>query len=188
LWYIYGRLLYIEQRREQIMRGLRILLVVLIIGLFLPPGAWSSDVRSHGQPLVVNSHYSFSQTISKLKGAIEKRNLAAIFEINHNELMEGPMGMVGIKGKNIVTLGFLGRRMGQEVLQAEPKAALEIPLRIAIRELEDGRVDIIYYQPSYLFKHYQNKDLEKLSGKLDTLVGSIVLEAAGWPKGVEKRR
>jgi uncharacterized protein (DUF302 family) len=169
------------------MKGLKIILAVLIGGLFLPLGVWSSDVRSHGQPVVVNSHHSFSETKDKLKGSIERRNLKTILEINHNELVEGPTAMAGIKGKNIVTLGFLGRRMGQEVLQAEPKAALEIPLRIAIRELEDGRVDIIYYQPSYLFKHYQNKDLEKLSGQLDTLIGSIVLEAAGWPKGGEKR-
>jgi uncharacterized protein (DUF302 family) len=169
------------------MKGSKIILSVLIGALLLPPGVWSSDVRSHGQPVVVNSHYSFSQTKDKLKGSIERRNLKTILEINHNELVERPMGIAGIKGKNIVTLGFLGQKMGQEVLQAEPKAALEIPLRIAIRELEDGRVDIVYYQPSYLFKHYQNKDLEKLSGKLDALVGSIVLEAAGWPKGVEKR-
>lgn len=169
------------------MKGFKIILAVLVGGLFLPPGVWSSDVRSHGQPVVLNSHYSFSETKDKLKGSIERRNLKTILEINHNELVEGLMAMAGIKGKNIVTLGFLGPKMGQEVLQAEPKAALEIPLRIAIRELEDGRVDIIYYQPSYLFKHYQNKDLEKLSGKLDTLVGSIILEAAGWPKGVEKR-
>ena len=77
-------------------------------------------------------------------------------------------------------------KMGQEVLQAEPRAALEIPLRIAIRELEDGRVDIIYYQPSYLFEHYQNKQLVKLSRTFDILVGSIILEATGT-KGAETK-
>jgi uncharacterized protein (DUF302 family) len=168
------------------MKGLKIILAVLIGGLFLPLGVWSSDVRSHGQPVVVNSHYSFSQTKDRLKGSIERRDLKTILEINHNELVEGPMAMAGIKGKNIVTLGFLGPRMGQEVLQAEPRAALEIPLRIAIREMEDGRVDIIYYQPSYLFEHYQNKELAKLSRKFDILVGSIILEATGT-KGEETK-
>jgi len=168
------------------MKGLRIFLLVLITGLFFQTGTWSSNVRSHGQPVVVNSHYSFSQTISKLKGSIEKRNLKTFFEINHNEIVEGTMAMPGIEGKNIVTLGFSGPEMGQEVLQAEPRAALEIPFKIAIREFEDGRVDVIYYQPSYLFEHYQNKQLVKLSRKFDILVGNIILEATGT-KGAETK-
>lgn len=173
------------------MKRVRILLMVLITGLFLPTGAWSSDVRSyghrHGQPVVVNSHYSFSQTISKLKGAMEERNFTAIFEINHNEIVEETMAMAGIEGRNIITLGFFGPKMGQEVLQAEPKAALEMPLRIAVREWEDRKVDVIFYQPSYLFEHYQNKQLDKLSRKFDNLVGSIILEATGTKEAETKR-
>lgn len=164
----------------------KLFFVVLTLGFLIPAQAWSSDVRSHGQPLVVNSHYSFSETKDKLKGSIEKRNLKTILELNHNEMVEGTMAMAGIQGKNIVTLGFFSPKMGQEVLQAEPRAALEIPLRIAIRELEDGRVDIIYYQPSYLFEHYQNKQLVKLSRTFDILVGSIILEATGT-KGAETK-
>ena len=166
------------------MKAGRLFFVVLTLVFLIPAAAWSSDVRTHGQPVVVNSHYSFFQTKDKLKGSIERRNLRTIFEINHNELVEEPMA--GIQGKNIVTLGFFGPKIGQEVLQAEPKAALEIPLRIAIRELEDGRVDVIYYQPSYLFEHYQNKKLVKLSRKFDILVGSIILEATGT-KGEETK-
>jgi uncharacterized protein (DUF302 family) len=173
-------------KKEQVMKGLRILLLVLITGLFSQTETWSSDVRSHGQPVVVNSHYSFSQTISKLKGSIEKRNLKTSFEINHNKIVEGTMAMAGIEGKNIVTLGFFGPEMGREILQAEPRAALEIPLKIAIKEFEDGRVDVIYYQPSYLFEHYQNKQLVKLSRKFDILVGNIILEATGT-KGAETK-
>ena len=165
------------------MKGVRILLVVLIISLFLPTGAWSSDVRTHGQPMVVNSHNSFSVTIDKLKAALKARYLAIIFETYHKEVM----ALAGIKGKNGITIGFVDAKMKHDILRAEPRAALEMPLRIAVRESDDGTVDIIYYQPSYLFKHYQNKDLDKLSGKMDILVGSIILEATGWPKGVEKR-
>ena len=157
------------------MKESKIILAVLVGVLLLPPGAWSSDVRSHGQPVVVNSHYSFSQTIRKLNRAIETRNLATIFEINHSEMM----ATGGIEGEKGVTIGFFDSKMGYEILQAEPKAGLEMPLRIAIRELEDGRVDVIYYQPSYLFAHYQNKQLSKLSREFDILVGSIIIEATG---------
>ena len=52
-----------------------------------------------------------------------------------------------------------------------------MPLKIVIRELDDGEVEVIYYQPSYLFKHYQSKNLDKLSREMDILVGSIIKEA-----------
>jgi uncharacterized protein (DUF302 family) len=88
------------------------------------------------------------------------------------------MAMAGFKGKNAITIGFVGSELKHDVLRAEPKAALEMPLKIAVMELDDGRVDVIYYQPSYLFKHYQDKDLDKLKREMDILIGTIVKEAA----------
>jgi uncharacterized protein (DUF302 family) len=157
------------------MKVLRISLVVLIIGFFLLTEARSTDVRIPSQPVVVNSHHSFPETINKLKAAIKKRNLMIIFELKHKEVMD----MTGFKGKKMVTVGFVGREMEYDVLRAEPRAALEMPLKIAIVELDNGTVDVIYYQASYLFKHYPNKDLDKLKRGIDVLFGSIIKEAAG---------
>jgi len=156
------------------MKVLGIFLVVSITGLFLLPEAWSTDVRTPSQPVVVNSHNSFSETINKLKGAVKARNLRVIFELNHEEVM----GMAGFEGKNAITIGFFGSELEHDVLRAEPRAVLEMPLKIAVMELDDGRVDVIYYQPSYLFKHYQDKDLDKLKRRMDILVGTIIKEAA----------
>ena len=157
------------------MRVLSVFLPVLVMGFFLLGEAWSTDVRIPSQPVVVNSHHSFPETVDKLKGAINDRNLTIIFELNHKETMAMP----GVTGKQLVTLGFIGPEMERDVLRAEPKAALDIPLRVAVVELEYGAVDVIYYQPSYLFKQYQSKDLNRLKREMDILVGSIIKEAAG---------
>jgi uncharacterized protein (DUF302 family) len=127
------------------MKVLGISLVVLIIGFFLLTEARSTDVRIPSQPVVVNSHHSFPETIDKLKGAIKARKLAIIFELDYKEIM----GATGIEGKNLFTIGFVGPEMEHDILRAEPKAALEIPLRIAVREFDNRAVDVIYYQPSY---------------------------------------
>lgn len=164
------------------MKALRIFLVVLIIGLFLLSQVWSTHVRSPSQPVVVNSHNSFSETIRKLKGAIEARNLAIIFDVNHKDVM----AKVGIEGRNSSTIGFVGPTMEHKVLRAEPRAALEMPLKTVVRELDHGEVEVIYYQPSYLFKHYESKDLDKLSREMDILVGSIIKEATET-NGVETK-
>lgn len=151
----------------------RIFLVVLIAGLFLRTEGWPSDIRLASQPVVVNAHNSFSKTVNKLKAAMEARNITIIFEKNHKDVVAA----VGIEGKNSVTIGFTGPMIEHKVLTAEPRAALEMPLKIVIRELDHGKVEVIYYQPSFLFSHYQNKNLDKLSREMDVLVGSIVKEA-----------
>ena len=156
------------------MRVLRVSLIASMIGFFLLPEAWSTDVRIPSQPVVVNSHHSFPETINKLKAAVKKRNLMIIFELKHKEVM----AMTGFKGKNLATIGFVGREMEYDILRVEPRAALEMPLRIAVLELDNGTVDVVYYQASYLFKHYENKDLDKLHRGIDVLVGSIIKEAA----------
>lgn len=157
------------------MRILRVFFVVLVLGFFLLAGAWATDVRIPSLPVVVNSHHSFPETIDKLKAAIEKKNLMIIFELNHKEVMAMP----GFERKDAFTIGFVGREMKYDILKAEPKAALEIPLKIAVVELDNGTVYVIYYQAAYLFKHYQNRDLDKLHRGIDVLVGSIIKEAAG---------
>ncbi|NIO21672.1 MAG: DUF302 domain-containing protein, partial [Candidatus Aenigmarchaeota archaeon] len=81
------------------------------------------------------------------------------------------------EGRNSATIGFTGPMIEHKILRAEPRAALEMPLKIVVRELDHGEVEIIYYQPSYLFKHYENKDLDKLSREMDILFGSIIKEA-----------
>ena len=149
--------------------------MVLIIVLFLLTGVWASDVRTPSQPVMVNSHNSFAETKDKLKGAIEARNLVIIFDVKHKDVM----ATVDIEGRNSATIGFSGPMMEHKVLMAEPRAALEMPLKIVIRELDHGKVDVVYYQPSFLFSHYQNKNLDKLSREMDILVGSIIKEAAG---------
>jgi uncharacterized protein (DUF302 family) len=160
--------------RRYVMRIVWISFLVLIGSFLFLNGGWSSDVRLPSQPVVVNSHNSFSGTVDKLRGAIEARALSVIFEVNHGKIV----GMAGSEAKGSVTIGFVGSKIQNQILSAESRAALEIPLRIAVRELDSGRVDLVYFQPSYLFAHYQNKNLDKLSRAMDILVGSIIKEAA----------
>jgi uncharacterized protein (DUF302 family) len=87
------------------------------------------------------------------------------------------MATVGIEGRNSTTIGFMGPMVEHKILRAEPRAALEMPLKIVVRELDHGEVEVIYYQRSYLFRHYQSKNRDKLSREMDILVGSIIKEA-----------
>jgi uncharacterized protein (DUF302 family) len=118
--------------KEYTMKALRIFLFVMIMSHYLLTGIWASDVRTSFQPVVVNSHNSFAETKDKLRGAIEARNLAIIFHVNRKDIM----ATVGIEGRNSATIGFVSLMMEHRVLRAEPRASLEMPLKIVARKLD----------------------------------------------------
>ncbi|GMQ89431.1 MAG: hypothetical protein BMS9Abin09_0914 [Gammaproteobacteria bacterium] len=121
------------------------------------------------QPVILQSAKSFADTVAGIKGAIKNKGLAIIFEANHQNMI----AMAGGATTPGVAIGFAKPQTGQLLLSKEPLANIEMPLRIAVRELANGKVYVIYYQPSYLFAHYNNPKLGKLGEKMDKMVGMI---------------
>jgi len=123
-----------------------------------------------GEPVIVKSKNSFEKTVAGIKKAIRAKGLSIVFEANHKNMM----AMVGIESKKSLAIGFAKPQMGARVMGIEPRAAIEMPMRLAVRELNDGSIVVIYYKPSYLFSHYHNPRLEKLGKKMDRMIESIV--------------
>ncbi|GBC76559.1 hypothetical protein HRbin08_00021 [bacterium HR08] len=123
-----------------------------------------------GEPVVVKSKNSFADTVSKLKSAIQQNQMMVLFEANHKNMM----AMVGVESKNSVTVLFGRPQMGAMLMGAEPKAALEMPMRIAVRELDNGEIVVIYYKPSYLLSHYKNAKLDPIGRQMDAMLQKLV--------------
>lgn len=129
-----------------------------------------SQAATEAKPVMVNSTQNFEQTVSSIKAAIKDMGLAIIFEANHKNMIE----MVGGQATPSIVIGFAKPQMGEQLLSIEPLAGIEMPMRIAIRELNDGQVKVIYYQPSALFANYNNPKLGKLGEKMDKMVAMFV--------------
>jgi uncharacterized protein (DUF302 family) len=128
------------------------------------------------QPVMVKSKNSFEETVSKLKTSIKEKRLAIIFEANHKNML----AMIGAESKKSLVIGFAKPEMGKMVLSVEPRAAIEMPLRMAVRELDNGDILVIYYTPSYLFSHYKNEKLIMFAKKqADKIIASIAKAATG---------
>ncbi len=152
-----------------ILRSLRFVNIVFL-GFILSAGMIvTAHAAGNKQPLMLESSKSFKDTVAGIKGAIKKKGLAIIFEANHQNMI----AMVGGSTTPGVGIGFAKPQAGQKLLSKEPLANIEMPLRIAVRELANGKVYVIYYQPSYLFAHYNNPKLKKLGEKMDKMVGMI---------------
>lgn len=151
--------------------GFVVMSMALISALMLSDPIQAAENK---QPVMIQSAKSFADTVAGIKGAIKEKGLAIIFEANHQNMI----AMVGGSTTPSVAIGFAKPQMGQQLLSIEPLAGIEMPMRIAVRELPDGKVYVIYYQPSYLFAHYGNPKLEKLGEKMDAMVAMIAKAGA----------
>lgn len=146
------------------------LFIALVACCFLLLAGFPAVAQKAGEPVVVKSNNNFADTVSKLKSAIQQNQMMVLFEANHKNMM----AMVGVESKNSVTVLFGRPQMGAMLMGAEPKAALEMPMRIAVRELESGEIVVIYYKPSYLFSHYKNAKLNPVGQQMDGMVQKLV--------------
>jgi|GEM_PF-3002358 len=130
-------------------------------GPVAPPAALAS----------VASQNSYDDTVSKLKDAVKAHGMAIVYEANHKNMMK----MVGLESKPSIAIGVANPKMASNLLKLDPRAALEMPMTIAVRELDDGSVVVLFYKPSFRLSHYENPKLRAMAEKkLDPMMGMLV--------------
>lgn len=149
----------------------RSFVVSVWVALFLLAGVGLGQKR--GEPQVVESNYSYQETVQKLKDAIVGNEMMLLLEADHKMMLS----MIQEETRPSITIHFGRPQMGAMLLKAEPKAALEMPMRVLVREFDDGKVRVLYYKPSYLFSHYRNQNLDMVGKNMDMMVEKLVTAA-----------
>ncbi len=149
------------------------LIALLAVTLLMPSegaGKWGKKDKGGSEPVEVKSKNSFAETVAKFKDTVVNNQMMIMFEADHQKMLS----MISVESKPSETILFGKPQMGQTVLSAEPRAALEMPMRVNIREMDNGEVVLIYYKPSYLFSHYKNPKLTDLGNTMDQMIGMLV--------------
>lgn len=113
------------------------------------------------------SKNSFNRTLRKLDRGFKASSLLILGEYDYKKMQK-------MAGRNIPPAkGFAYFRpdLGTPIFQNDPRAAIEIPMRLLVRERSDGKVVVSYVKPSVVFKKY--KGLSGLAKKLDDLVDKL---------------
>jgi uncharacterized protein (DUF302 family) len=118
---------------------------------------------------IVMSKHSFSETVDRVKGAIENQNLMVIAELDGQKNMR----LAGKKTKGMKQLFFLNPFYMRKVAEANKMAGIQIPLKLIIKETDKG-VIIRYFLPSTILKPYTGT--ENVANELDSLVANIITE------------
>lgn len=114
------------------------------------------------------SSYDFDETITRLKQSFEAENLLLIHEINTQQILK----MAGIDIKGLRQLLFFHPRYMKLLLETNPAAIIEAPLKMVVMEDDKQRVILRYPHPDDSFGTYEG--LEALGKELSALLERIV--------------
>jgi uncharacterized protein (DUF302 family) len=99
-----------------------------------------SDTKTD-QLVECTSAYSFDATHDRLVQAIEKAGLKIFAQIDHAQAAHD----IGIPMPSTLVLIYGHAKGGTALMQAEPRVALDLPLRVLLRESDEGRVVIAFH-------------------------------------------
>ena len=117
------------------------------------------------------SSFGFSETVEILVDTIEKVGMNVFAKIDHAAGAKD----VGMHLPPSVVLIYGHARGGTPVMQAAPAAALDLPLRVLIRETERGETVIAFHPMRQVLDRYAilAELVERLAKAQQLLVGAI---------------
>jgi uncharacterized protein (DUF302 family) len=119
----------------------------------------------------IPSNHSVDQTVERLKGILNTKGVTLFALVDHS----GEAEKVGMKMPPTKLLIFGSPKAGTPLMLAVPSVAIDLPLKILVREDSQGKVRISYNSSAYL--------LERHSVPLDLLKNIAVVETLAATAG-----
>jgi uncharacterized protein (DUF302 family) len=121
---------------------------------------------------IIRSESTFAQVIERLHELIHERGLTLFAEIDHAQNARD----AGLEMPETRVLIFGNAKAGTALMLASPEIALELPLRILVRQQNDGQTDLLYIDPGRLAAEFGIPDLASSIAGL-----SAIAQAAATP-------
>jgi uncharacterized protein (DUF302 family) len=116
------------------------------------------------------SNYSVEQTMDRLKNALQSKGISLFAVIDHS----GEAERVGIAMPPTKLLIFGSPKAGTPLMLAAPNCAIDLPLKLLIREDSQGRVLISYNSREYFqLRHRLPLELVKNIAVVEALAAEV---------------
>ena len=100
--------------------------------------------------VTISSNHSVDESVEKLKAILQAKGVTLFAIVDHS----GEAEKAGLKMPNTKLLIFGNPKGGTPLMLASPSAAIDLPLKILIREDAAGKVWISYNSPAYLAQRH----------------------------------
>jgi uncharacterized protein (DUF302 family) len=118
----------------------------------------------------IPSNHSVDRTVQKLEDILKAKGVQLFAIVDHS----GEAQRAGLKMSPTKLLIFGSPKAGTLLMLAAPSIAIDLPLKILIREDDDGKVWVSYNSPSYLMeRHGLPQELLQNIAIIETLASKI---------------
>lgn len=147
------------------MRGVFAFVIVSSIVTVSPPSSPAQDGR-----MTMVSKTPFARVAAALEQGIRDEKLALVC---HADAQQGARARgVTIKGNQVLMV--FSNVYAVRLIDADPAAAFEAPMRIYLYENADGTATVTYMPPSALLAPYRHPDVRAVGAELDPIFKRIV--------------
>ena len=138
--------------------------LVLVILTLLSPFALSDDGL-----VKKSSAHSVEVTAERLSAVLQKKGIKVFANINHQSNAEG----VKLELGEVQLLLFGNPRLGTPLMQSNPTAGIDLPMKALIWEDREGKVWLAYNDPSYLVQRHGIKDRQDIVKKMSMALNNL---------------
>jgi uncharacterized protein (DUF302 family) len=114
------------------------------------PETWGEEISmtfNTGSGIIEKpSNHSVEETVAKLEGILQAKAVTLFALIDHS----GEAEKAGMKMPPTKLLIFGNPKAGTPLMLAAPSSAIDLPLKILVREDAQGKVWVSYNNPEYL--------------------------------------
>ena len=124
----------------------RHLICVAAVGLVL-----ALPARSEAQALLtqVDSPHAFGETVQRIERTIAARGLILLAKVDHS----AAAASVGLTLRPTTLLVFGNPKGGTPIMQAQPTAAIDLPLKALVWQGDDGKVSVAVNAAEFYMRH-----------------------------------
>lgn len=142
-------------------------LALALITVVVPP------VFAQDRKVVLTSKAPFARVATALEKAIEDQRMGLVC---HANAQQGAAAR-GVKIPGNQVLMVFRNDFAVRLINADPRAAYEAPIRIYLYENPDGTATLVYVKPSTLLKAYSHPEVAKVGAELDPIFEKIAAAA-----------
>lgn len=151
--------------------------IVPLLALLAAPPAVGLKAPPDRALVEVRSRFTVAETLSRLENVVAARGLTLFARVDHARNAAG----AGLVLPPAVLLVVGNAAVGTRVMQCDPRVAVELPLRLLVREDPAGAVWVGYADPRPLADRYRLADCTAVLERMAAALDGIAREAAGDP-------
>lgn len=160
---------------------------LLVIALALPLSLFAADMDAHGI-VTKKSNTDVKTTIDRVEMMVKKKGLTLFNRINHKENAK-KAGGPDLDDAELIIFG--NPKIGLNLMTKDPKAGLDLPLKMLAYKAKDGNVYLSYRDVKFYEKIYDLTDCKahnKMSNLLDAFSQKATLSPEAFKELSQKNK